>query len=515
MVRGFVVVWICIGLFTHYQVDKRLGIAQLIATFEAATFVYLPCLAIRWVLKRAGRTIRPAVPVASTLDHVLFRWTRLDAFTIRDLLMSVAVFGQTGSGKSSGSGLTFARGIVQLPKSGGLILASKPEDKDFWIERFREQGRSDDLLIFDDSGRLKFNFLDFERREGGDAREITQFIMTTAEAQSGGTGNDADPFWRTSQQRLIYNAVEAVRLGEGEVTIPKLQEFIATAAESPLVFSNPDAYAKFVPRFHNQVMTKADKKDKDDREKFDFIASTNFWTNEYPAMDNKPRSSILAGVNNILGIFNTGLVRDLGSTTTNVSPLDMERGKWILIDLPIDRYGESGKIIMHGWKYSVQKHVLRRQPKLGDSTIGIWCDEAQQFVSTFDPQYLAMCRSHYGYMVYLTQSYHSYIEGGQASEHKAKALLTNFYTKVAHTIGDAETAKYLCSLVGQYREDFINLDTEGKGSFSEKYEDKLKVSELLTGLRAGQGGIVDGLVIKTGMPFSTGENFLRVQFSQK
>jgi Type IV secretory system Conjugative DNA transfer/TraM recognition site of TraD and TraG len=519
MIRGFLVVWFASGLLVAYQLGRNFGFEHLVRTFVGSAVLYLPCWSIWQVLKRLKRLVRPAVVAAGTLDHVLFRWTREDAFTVRDLLQSIAVFGQTGSGKSSGSGLTFARAVAKLPKSGGLILASKPEDKQFWMDRFREQGRANDLLIFDESGKLKFNFLDFVRLEGGDAREITAFIMTTAEVLDEGSGHESEPFWRISQQRLIWNAVEAVRLAEGEVTYPRIKEFIETAAESPLVFSDPKLYAKWVSRYHNQTMEKASRAAKTAREEHDWKLVLFYWTSEYPSLDLKPRSSILAGVQNALHTMNTGIVRDLVSTTTNVSPLDMDRGKWVLIDLPIDRFGESGKIIMSGWKYSVQRHVLRRHAKPGDSTIGIWCDEAQMYTSSFDPKYLAMCRSHYGYQIFLTQSYHSYVDGGQASEHRAKALLSNFSLKVAHTIGDAETAKYLCSLVGQYRETFISYspkaDDQIGGSLSEQYEDKLKVSELLTGLRAGQGGVVDGVIIKTGMPFkSTNENFLRVQFSQ-
>ena len=58
----------------------------------------------------------------------------------------------------------------------------------------------------------------------------------------------------------------------------------------------------------------------------------------------------------------------------------------------------------------------------------IWVDEFQNHLNSFDPKFLAECRSHRGCMFVLTQSLHSYyaaLNGGQAAEHQANALLTN------------------------------------------------------------------------------------------
>lgn len=83
------------------------------------------------------------------LDEAIGYFGRRDPLLVRDLLRSACVFGQTGSGKSSGSGLMLARSIVNYRNSGGLILASKPEDKEFWIKVFTDARRADDLLIME------------------------------------------------------------------------------------------------------------------------------------------------------------------------------------------------------------------------------------------------------------------------------------------------------------------------------------------------------------------------------
>ena len=55
-----------------------------------------------WALRRTGRTF---VPFYASLDTVLLKLGRRDRFTIRDACEGIAVFGGTGSGKTSGSGL--------------------------------------------------------------------------------------------------------------------------------------------------------------------------------------------------------------------------------------------------------------------------------------------------------------------------------------------------------------------------------------------------------------------------
>jgi hypothetical protein len=51
---------------------------------------------------------RKHLPSSGLLDQVLFHWSPHDPFTIRDLLRSIAIFGASGSGKSSGSGYQLA-----------------------------------------------------------------------------------------------------------------------------------------------------------------------------------------------------------------------------------------------------------------------------------------------------------------------------------------------------------------------------------------------------------------------
>ncbi len=59
-------------------------------------------------------------------------------------------------------------------------------------------------------------------------------------------------------------------------------------------------------------------------------------------------------------------------------------------------WGDSGALIAAGWKYLVQRRILRRRAEPGDNVVVIWADEYAQFANSYDAQYLSQCRSHLG-----------------------------------------------------------------------------------------------------------------------
>ncbi len=90
------------------------------------------------MIGRLKALVRRPPPVIDPLEKLLFRWESGDQFAVRDLLNGgILVLGRSGSGKTSSSGKWFSEAIVRYPKSSGLILCAKPEDKFTWQEIFR------------------------------------------------------------------------------------------------------------------------------------------------------------------------------------------------------------------------------------------------------------------------------------------------------------------------------------------------------------------------------------------
>lgn len=137
-------------------------------------------------------------------------------------------------------------------------------------------------------------------------------------------------------------------------------------------------------------------------------------------------------------------------------------------------------------------------------------------------------------MLFLTQSRHSDYSSlkGESGRHQADALLTNFHHKLFHALGDAETAEWASGLIGKELRTFIGgsmapqeslfdkLMGQSKytGSFNQQYEKVLQDNAFLNGLRTGgkaNGLLADCIVIRSGEPFSTGQNWLWTTFSQE
>ena len=343
-------------------------------------------------------------------------------------------------------------------------------------------------------------------------------------------GGESADFWEAEQQRMIYNAVEVVRLATGGVSAPDIQRFITTAPQSVEQIKTEEWQKKFC----NQCMKEAFDKEKTPVEKHDYHLAVDYWLSEFPTMADKTRSSILTGVMGILHVFNVGVVRELVSTTTNASPDDMLKGKWVIVNMAPAEWGDMGSLVAAGWKFLTEKLVLRRHTEDSSNVITVWCDEAAQFVNSFDSQFITQCRSHKGCLVYLTQSLHSYYGAlkGDAGRNQADALLTNFSTRIMHAIGDAKTAEWASEMLGRELESFVSTsnspseqpfdDIFGPGkattSVSFQYQPAVQSKVFMHGLRTGglaNNLICDAVVIRSAEPFSTGRSWMMVSFSQK
>jgi type IV secretory pathway TraG/TraD family ATPase VirD4 len=263
----------------------------------------------------------------------------------------------------------------------------------------------------------------------------------------------------------------------------------------------------------------------------DFEQLLPYWLGEIPALNDRTRSSITTQVQGILHVLTNGIVRELLSTGTNITPAALDAGKWILIDMPVSRYGASGALVNAAWKLMVQRHILRRHFRNGTAITVIWVDEFQNHLNSFDAKFLAECRSHGGCMVVLTQSLHSYyaaLKGGHAAEHAANALLTNFAHRLFCSLGDAKSAEWASGLLGNRLETMIGGSmapeesmwdtlmgrTKFTGSFHQTYQPVLQPNVFMHGLRTGGSeGVADAIIIRPER-FSNGQNFLQVAFGR-
>lgn len=472
-------------------------------------------------------------PDEAELDRELFSWNRHDLFTRRHLLNGgVLIMGRPGSGKTSASGAVIGRNIVGDPLSTMLIIAAKAgEDKRMWQRIFAQKKR--ELLVFEPGGNLRCNMIDFVQRMGGDTREVVSFILTATEVlrgESSGGGGEYGSFFQDEERRYLHHAVEILRQSGVAVSAPNLQRFISGAAMSKEQLNSE----QWREGFHNACIRAAVKRPKTAREQHDLEMAITAWI-EWAQMAQRTRSCVLAGMLNKLFYFNSGIARELISTATNCSPLDMLlKGKSILVNCPSCEFGDTGALISSCWKYLTQKVVLGREFKPGSFYNVIWGDEFWQTVTSFDQHYINTSRSHGGAVVALVQSRDSFYAAlkGEDGKNFANALISGFHHKIFHALGSAEDAEYAASLLGKRRELFVSGSTQPQqdlfdafmgntrfsASTSEQYQPILQPKVFLSDLRSGGPNeyLADAIVIRTGEPFkSTGQNFIHATFSQR
>ena len=93
-------------------------------------------------------------------------WFADRPWRILDALEGTAIIGDTGSGKTSGSGKTIAKAMLHAG-FGGLVLCKKIDECDSWVQLATECGRSDQILIVNHRQPWRFNFLDYTFRRRG------------------------------------------------------------------------------------------------------------------------------------------------------------------------------------------------------------------------------------------------------------------------------------------------------------------------------------------------------------
>ena len=286
----------------------------------------------------------------------------------------------------------------------------------------------------------------------------------------------------------------------------------------------------------------ADKRDKSPRQQHDFGVVCDYYLLEWPNLAERTRSVIQATFMGWADMFNRGLLRELFCTDTTLTPEDVERGRIILVDLPVKEFGEVGQFAQVLWKYAFQRSIERRNVAASPPPVFLWADEAQHFVTSYDMQFQTTCRAARVATVYLTQNvsnFYAALGGGDKARAEADSLFANLNSKVMHCNGDAVTNEWASRLIGRSRQFLasgnnsydaedqwtasLGLDWLGHGGhtsagFSETFEFEVQPREF-TRLRTGgpaNGWMVDGIVFQNGRVFkASGRTWLETAFRQQ
>lgn len=475
---------------------------------------------------------------ADPLDEPILFFSEEDPISTRDVCEGVQIFGTIGSGKTSGSGQFLA--VSYLANGfGGLVLTAKPDETNRWRELARRVGRSNDLIIFSEENKFRFNGLQYENarrgRGAGQTENLVELFCTLSTAATSNTdsrGAVNEDFWEKELKKLLRNAIEMLKLAGTEVGFRSMNRLIQSAPRSreDLSPSNVDWHNESF--FSEQARACSLRKKIDDMsasEAEDWEVTFDYWVKEFCQLDERQRSSIVSSFSGMADLFLRGTLRELFSTTTNVTPEDTLSGKIIVMDLAKKDFNEVGMYAQVLFKYCWQRSVERRRVVENSRPVFLWVDESQHFLNAHDVDFLQTSRGSRVASTFLTQNLPNYLYrlgGGQKTNSLVDSLLGNLATKIFHNNTCTVTNRYASGL---FERDWQQQTTTSStilpdGNIQLGYSStptlKNEVEPILfTRLRSGgplNGYLVDGIVHRAGRIFNaSGNNHLLVTFNQK
>jgi len=404
------------------------------------------------------------------LDRKILRFNGEHPYTIRDSCEGVLITGGIGSGKTSGSGATFARAFLEAG-FGGLVLCAKKDELETWIQYAKETAREDSLLIFDGSGNNCFPFLDYEiNREGegaGLTENIVRLFMTVHEVIGRKSGG-GDSYWVNAMQQLMRNTVDLAMISQNTVSVPLMYDIVQSAPRHPdEVVSKEWREASMC--YH--LLDKGNKKEKDRWTQYDYDSTASYFLEEFPHISEKTRSGIISMFTTTLDLFMRKPFRMLFSESPDEStqiayPELTHHGAVIVMHLPVKEFGESGRAAQVIYKLLWQQAAERRDIKKNSRPIFLWADEAQNFVTDYDMHFQATARSSRACTVYLTQNLPNFFT--ELGNHdRTHSLVGNLQTKIFHANSDPETNTYASEVIGRSWHDHQGKSQSlGDSSFS-------------------------------------------------
>lgn len=465
------------------------------------------------------------------LDMPLLHLSPVDSFTVRDACEGVAVFGGTGSGKTSGSGHALARAYLNAG-FGGLVLTAKPDERILWERYARETGRENSLIVFSPEHPHKFNFMDYELNRPGVGAGLTgnlvRLFVQVLEVAERDKGGRNDSYWQRTMEQLLRNAIDLLVLARGRVSLPDIYEVITSAPQDTEEVAsekwqrNSECFA---------CLMEANERELPEGRAEDFHLTGKYWLSEFPALAQKTRSVIVSTFTSMADGFLRYPLRELFCSTTTILPELTHEGAVIVLDLPVKAYDDIGRFAQVLFKLLWQRSVERRQVSEKTRPVFLWADEAHYFVSRSDLLFQTTARSSRACTVYLSQNRANYeaVFGGSQAKADTDALLGSLLFKVWHANDHVETNRWAAETIGQtvqYRSSSSSTaqgGADGRGpsstSGASEHMEFQVPAHTFTTLRTGGFSndlSVDAVLFKPGRIWhATEKNYLRTTFLQE
>lgn len=307
--------------------------------------------------ERAEET-RDAVEVTGPMT---FRAGGYD-WNVADFYKNVAIFGQSGTGKTVCvlnallDGLLGATGAAGKPASA-LILDPKGDFADKIEILAVRHGRKRDLLIIDPDqpkSSMRWNPLDTD----DDPQEVAGRFAAVMEILNPSGGDDT--FWIDSTKRLVQNLITLLRIARPDEP-PSLIEIYEAAMSDDKI----NDWGRMVPDEHYD-------------ESIEVVRTFDYFKDVWFTMPTDTRSTVRSFVSNMLGTFLSQPYDTLfaGKSTARIGDV-IDNGGLLYVNMPIADKEVMARVVSTFVKLEFYREVLKRRDKSRPSFF--LCDEFQSF----------------------------------------------------------------------------------------------------------------------------------------
>lgn len=402
-----------------------------------------------------------------TLDTPLIQLSSSDFWTIRDSLMHKLVLGTTGSGKSSAT-MKYTITSKLMAGFGLLFCIAKPEDAVSIKQLGKKAGRMKSVIEVTEA-HVEFNFLAWAMARSGNINEVIDMLDHAIEiVRSSGAapGRMGDEFWLASKTAMLRNTIPPIWAATGTVRIEDVVVFIRTAPNSLEQFKDPEwqAHSDFF-RFFRMA---AERLTTGVVTGFDDTAAEraiSYWR-EIASLDSKTSGNIRITLTTALSRFEQGLLKRMFCSGTDTVPELLFHSAILILNVPVQVFGEDGAIAQKIWKFCSQRACLTRNAldkRQSQTPVGLVADEAHNFLYR-DAEFLAQCRSSLVSVLFATQSIPTIraMIGGENAHDRAEHLISNFNTVVLHSSACPVTNTWFSNKIGRSLQTRANF-SEGEG----------------------------------------------------
>jgi hypothetical protein len=496
------------------------------------------------------------------LDLPLLQLTPADVWTLQRAVSGVIILGATRSGKTSGPFQYVIRSFLRAG-FGGVFFCVKPDSmkdyKDILIaEGMLDEKESNDgsdpkttknIVLFGPDHQHEFNFLDYEMKQYGQGKaiieNIVEIFVQSSEILSRKYGHGKrDDFFENAMRQLLRNCLEVIIAAEGDIQLEVILKLVQSLPVTP-----EQVEERFEKNEALKLLRKAEElatQKKRHEQKAGLKLARGYFTKEWPQLAERTRSSIAITLSVLIDAFLRYPLRKLFCSGKTVDPDSIIKGgKILIVDVPVNRYYEFGKIAAVLWKTAMQRAILSRpelhpenlegekrsQPDDIDMRpIFLAGDEAQYFVSAGDTLFATTSASARGITVYSTQSLALlYSEMGSDANARSSvlALLGNLRNRFICNVDDPETTSWFANTLGKvivkrrtagessntsFSQSGIQFNTGGNESDAEQLDYDLQPRELAVLNQGGRGHKdpsrdckVEAIITTAGWPFEANQ----------